>query len=141
MNDSVSVLEKFTQRVSESAEGRSAADSSAGADGSDDLGAFGYLRGIKDRAMMLELRKKNGNILAIGYGWLECDFDPSEGITVHAGRRTVRIKGRNLNSEIRPQIRLFESITRHRITWIREADESERIAAAKSATIIESIEW
>ncbi len=33
----------------------------------DDLGSFGWLRGIRDRAIMLELRQKNGNVVAIGY--------------------------------------------------------------------------
>ena len=61
------------------------------------------MRGVRDRAIMLELRRKNGNVLAIGYGWLErAEFDPSEGITLHLVGQKIRIKGRNLNDEARP---------------------------------------
>src|SRR6266404_1320814 len=84
----------------------------------DDLGAFGWLRGIRESARMLELRKKDGNILAVGYGWLErVEFNPSEGITLSIVGRTIRIKGRHLNGEARPAVRLFEGITRHRVPW------------------------
>ena len=36
-----------------------------------DLGAFGWLRGVRDRAVMLELRQKDGGIVAFPYAWLE----------------------------------------------------------------------
>ena len=108
----------------------------------DDLGAFGFLRGTRDRALMLELRKKNGNIQAIGYAWLEqIDFDPSEGITLHVAGRTIRIKGRNLNAEIRPNVRLFQAMTRHRVPWIQEADQPTVMESGGKGILIESIEW
>jgi hypothetical protein len=45
-----------------------------------DLGAFGFLRGVRDRAVMLELRWKDGSVVAFAYAWLErAGFDPSEG--------------------------------------------------------------
>ena len=31
----------------------------------DDFHSFGWLRGIRERASMLELRKKSGNVLAV----------------------------------------------------------------------------
>lgn len=37
----------------------------------DDLGTFGFLRGSRERATMLELRRKNGNILALAYGYID----------------------------------------------------------------------
>lgn len=87
----------------------------------EDLGSFGWLRGMRERATMLELRKKNGNITAIGYAWIErIEFDPSEGITIHALGQSIKIKGRNLNVECRPQVRLFDGLARHRVAWIRE---------------------
>lgn len=108
----------------------------------DDLGSFGWLRGIKDRAIMLELRKKDGNILAIGYGWLErVEFNPSEGITLMVLGQKIRIKGRNLNGEVRQSIRLFEGITRHRVPWIQEADEPARMEGNDAVTLVDSIEW
>ncbi|MCC6358744.1 MAG: hypothetical protein IT450_08380 [Phycisphaerales bacterium] len=108
----------------------------------DDLGAFGWLRGIRDRAVMLELRRKDGSILAIGYGWVErVAFDPSDGITLSAGGQKIRIKGRNLNAEIRPSVRLFEGIARNRVPWIREADRNTGLTAGDNDTVIDAIEW
>lgn len=112
------------------------------ADPCDDLGAFGWLRGIRDRALMLELRRKDGGIVAIGYGWLErVAFDPSEGITLSAGGQKIRIKGRNLNAEVRPSVRLFEGIARHRVPWVRETDRAAAMEADAKATIVDCIEW
>jgi hypothetical protein len=108
----------------------------------DDLGSFGWLRGIRDRATMLELRKKSGNILAVSYGWLEkAEFDPSDGITLHITGQTIRIKGRDLNTDVRPTVRLFEGITRHRVPWIREASGVDVISAQQCTCVIESISW
>lgn len=114
----------------------------AEADACDDLGAFGWLRGIRDRAIMLELRRKDGSIVAIGYGWLErVAFDPSEGITILAAGQKIRIRGRNLNAEVRPSVRLFEGIVRHRVPWVREADRSTGLQAGDRETVVNSIEW
>lgn len=108
----------------------------------EDLGAFGWLRGSKERAYMLEVRRKDGNIKALGYAWLEsCDFDPSEGITLRFTGQAVRLVGRNLNREMRPHLKLFEGLVRHRIPWIQEADEPTAMTAAKQATVIERVEF
>lgn len=94
------------------------------AEGTDDFGAFGWLRGTKERAVMLELRKKTGAILAVGYSWIEfMEFDPSDGITLWIPGRKVRLHGRNLNAPAdpeRPNVRLFEGLTRHRVPWVQE---------------------
>lgn len=108
----------------------------------EDLGAFGWLRGSRERAIMLELRRKDGSMTALGYAWLErADFDPSEGITLKFTGQTVRISGCNLNSEVRPQLRLYDGLVRHRVPWLQEADEPTAMAASKSATVIERIEF
>lgn len=108
----------------------------------EDLGAFGWLRGVRERALMLELRRKDGSIRAVGYAWLErVEFDPSEGITLCMPGAEIRIKGRNLNSELRPFVRLFEGITRHRVPWVQETDRTEALQAATGVTIIETIDW
>lgn len=87
----------------------------------EDLGSFGWLRGMRERATMLELRKKDGNITAIGYAWIEkIEFDPSEGITIHALGQKVQIQGRHLNSEVRPGVSLFQGLTCHRVPWVGE---------------------
>ena len=106
-----------------------------------DYGAFGWLRGTHERAAMLELRKKDGNIFAFAYAWLErAEFDPSAGILLKFGMEKVRITGRSLNGEIRPNVRLFSGIVRHRVPWIQEADQPAAMEAGRGATVIEAIE-
>ena len=132
-----SVLQKYTGGKREKSDN----DLSVEADGLDDLGVFGFLRGARDRSVMLELRKKDGSITALGYAWLsKTVFDPSEGIMLHFGAETIKITGRNLNSEIRPNVRLFAAIVRHRVPWIQEADGASAMQAPKNATVIEAIE-
>ncbi|HVX13830.1 MAG TPA: hypothetical protein VHC22_21790 [Pirellulales bacterium] len=107
----------------------------------DDLGAFGWLRGQKERAVMLELRRRNGNIIGLGYAWLErAEFDPSAGITLYFMGKAVRITGSNLNSEVRPHVRMFNGILRHRVPWIQETSQVIAMRAAKDAVVIERIE-
>jgi hypothetical protein len=132
-----SLIDKYAKRSP--AAGESRPDD---ADGAEDLGSFGWLRGVRDRAIMLELRKKGGHVMAIGYAWLErADFDPSDGITLHVGGRCVRINGTRLNADARPSIRLFDGIVRHRVPWIREGDRSELLAAGDDKVVVESIVW
>ncbi|HEY4364930.1 MAG TPA: hypothetical protein VGN17_28455 [Bryobacteraceae bacterium] len=132
-------LDKYLRRSSDPSPDQSPPEE---AELTDDLGAFGFVRGTRDRAVCLELRRKTGNILAIGYGWIErFEFDPSEGITIHALGRQVCIRGRNLNAEVRPNIRLFESLTRHKASWVQEADEPTLVSSKSESTIVETIEW
>src|SRR5437868_15045993 len=87
------ILDSYTARVSPNG-----ANSNQVPDETDidDLGPFGFLRGSRERATKLELRKKDGNILAIGYGWLEkVEFDPSEGITLHVANQKTGINRRS----------------------------------------------
>jgi hypothetical protein len=139
MSGNGKVLERYTTRLVDEGGGNGhAVDSEA----PDDFGCFGWLRGIKDRAISLELRKKTGNIVAIGYGWItKYEFDPSEGITLHANGEKILIQGRNLNNEIRPMVRLFEGLTRNRIPWIKECDESLDGESAAGLTFVETIKW
>jgi hypothetical protein len=132
------LLKKYTSRPAPIAE----TDTGNDADGTEDFAAFGWLRGRHDRAIMLELRKRTGNILAVGYGYIDrMTFDPSEGITLHAGTQVILIKGRNLNAEVRPEIRLFQGLTRNRVPWLVEADQAHKLKSGKDAVIIDSIEW
>jgi hypothetical protein len=117
-------------------------DGAATDEGIDDHGAFGYLRGVRERAVCLELRKKTGNIVALNYGWIErFEFDPSEGITLHANGRKVRIKGRNLNTGGDGPVSLFQGIVRHRVPWVQEAERPSLVTAGDAGTVIDSIEW
>ncbi|HVS70808.1 MAG TPA: hypothetical protein VHQ47_06110 [Phycisphaerae bacterium] len=110
-------------------------------EGIEDLLAFGVLRGIRERAVMLELRKRTGNILAIDYGGLEVEFDPSEGIVLHtmSGRKVV-IKGRNLNA-VTQTVSLFHGLTRHRVSWVQEMGQNKLFQTEQGATVVESIAW
>lgn len=126
-----SLLDKYTRRSSDD-----------DPEGDEDLGSFGWLRGMRERAVMLELRHKTGNITAIAYAMIEkLEFNPSDGITIHALGQQFRITGRNLNAEVRPYTRLFEGLTRHRISWVREADETKRLEASSASAFIERIDF
>lgn len=138
MSDS-SVLHRYAPKIAAGLGGQTVVTE---LDATDDLGAFGWLRGVKDFSRMLELRRKDGSILAVGYGYLDhAEFNPSEGITLSVAGRKIRIKGRNLNAEARPTVRLFEGITRHRVPWIQEADRGGSLQAGDGETVIDSIEW
>lgn len=121
--------------------GKSIADADMGeTEGSGDCRAFGWLRG-QDRATMLELRRKDGRITAIGYAWVErVEYNPSEGIRLLVAGQEIRIRGRNLNKEVRPSVRLFEGLTRHRVPWVREADRTMDMQSGDADTVVESIE-
>jgi hypothetical protein len=115
--------------------------SSADEDDTIEVPGFGWLRGIRDVANMLEIRHRDGHITAFSYNMLDqADFDPSDGITLQFAKATVHIIGRNLNVEARPHLRLFEGITRRRVTWIQVADEPTAMEAPKGATVIEEVE-
>jgi len=108
----------------------------------DNLGCFGWLRGIRDRAVMLELRKATGDILAVGYAWIDrMGLDPSEGITLYAGSQRIRIRGKCLNEGDGAKPRLFEGLTRHRVPWIQEGSLEDGFSRDAAHCFIELIEW
>ncbi len=110
------------------------------AEGADDYGAFGCLRGLHERSIMLEIRRKNGSKQAFGYAWLSrATYDPSEGIALRFGGETVKIIGRNLDTEVRPNVRLFASLVSHRVPWIQEVDEAAALSAPKQGVLIEEV--
>ena len=107
----------------------------------DDHVAFGWLRGVKDRCYFIEFRKKDGSVTALSYMMLErVDYDASEGITLKFTTQTVKLIGRNLNSEVRPNVSLLNGILRNKVPWVHESGSSAMLAADKHATVIESIE-
>lgn len=132
-----SILKKYTGRRLDGAPEDAVID----LESPEDVGAFGILRGVRDRSVMLELRMKDGSIVAVGYGYLDrVTLDPSDGIVLSLVGQKVTIRGRNLNHEVRPSVRLFEGIVRHKVTWVREADHREGMAAGDEETIIDTIE-
>lgn len=100
--------------------------------------AFGWLTNERDRAIMIEFRHANGDITALAYPLLEsARFNPSAGMTLSFSGTKVTIVGTNLNSEVRPDLRLFEAITRHRVVWVQEADSKNAEASATEPVIDE----
>jgi len=132
------VLNRYASRLgTEAGESRDAE-----LDAGEDLGCFGWLRGGRDRAVSLVLHKKSGNSLALSYGFIErIEHDPSDGITITAGRTTVKITGTNLNAEVRPMVRLFAGLTRCRVPWLREADGVGLLEGGEGLCVVEVLEW
>jgi hypothetical protein len=109
-------------------------------EGEDDMGEFAILRGVRDFARFLELRKTDGSVVAIGYSWLErIEYDGVHRMTLRFTNQVVNIVGRNLNAEIRPNVRLLDGLVRHRVTWIREFSERDALVADKRRLVIEEI--
>jgi hypothetical protein len=107
----------------------------------DDFVAFGYARGARERVVMLELRKRDGGLIALGYGWLErIEYDPSGCITLRFAGQTVKLHGRNLNAEVRPNVRLVDGLVRHKVPFIQESSSAAAMAAGQESTVIEQIE-
>lgn len=132
-----SVLHKYTNRTDPESAGSTVLDLET-----DDLGCFGWLRGARDRSLMLELRRKTGNVTALGYAWLHrIDFDPSEGITLWFAGQKVVLRGQNLNAEVRPTVRLLDGIVRHRVTWIQEASGADMMDCSEGRCFVEAIDW
>ncbi len=105
-------------------------------DSAEDLGSFGYLRGIRERAIMLEFRFKTGDVEAFPYTALSrVSCSRSDGITLHFGGMAVRITGQNLDTEVRPNLRLLSGILRQRVMWIGEADTITPSASLESLRI------
>lgn len=103
----------------------------------EDLGSFGYLRGIRDRAIMLELRFRTGDVEAFPYTALSrVSFSRSDGITLHFGGTTVRITGQHLDAEVRPNVRLLSAILRQRVMWVGESRSAKMLAAPGSVEAI-----
>lgn len=105
----------------------------------DDLGPFAVLRGF-DCALMLELRMKDGSSTAFNYNYLaKATFDPSDGITLQFSANLIRIVGTNLSTEVRQNVRLYQSILRHRVVWIQETDGRALMAADTERLVIDQI--
>ena len=108
--------------------------------------AFGYLRGIRDRADAVEFRFKDGNSVWFPYGWLGTwRYNPSEGLLLKFSGDLVYlvlIRGSNLDRPFGDgSIDLIRAgLQRHRVTWLREMAEEELRQMAEGGPTIDSIE-
>jgi hypothetical protein len=109
-------------------------------------GAFGYLRGIKDRASAVEFRFKSGNTMWFPYSLMgACRYDPSAGVLLKFSADliyVVLIRGSNLDIPINAgNMNLTAGgLQRHRVVWVREMSDEEIKKVAETGPTIDSIE-
>lgn len=106
--------------------------------------AFGYLRGIRDRALSLECRFANGNSKAFPYSWLgPSTYNPSAGLLLKfVGDLIylVLLEGSNLNALVNNAVSLYDrGILRHRVCWVREMTRPELQKAREGEVMVERI--
>jgi len=108
--------------------------------------AFGYLRGLRERADAIEFRFRNGNSVWFPYGWLGMwKFDPSVGLLLKFTGDVVYlvlIRGSNLDRPLADStINLTNAgLQRHRVLWIKEMSEVEIRQSGEEVPIIDSLE-
>lgn len=103
---------------------------------------FGLLRGHRERAISLEIRKRDGVVLAIPYSrYDQALFDPSEGVFIKFGEQTIRLLGTNLGRELRPNISLITALATHRLAWVREAGKSETLGLTRNQPVVVEVTW
>jgi hypothetical protein len=109
-------------------------------------GAFGYLRGIKDRASAVEFRFKSGNTIWFPYSLMgACRYVPSEGILLKFSADliyVVLIRGSNLDLPINDgNMNLTHGgLQRHRVVWVREMPDEDIKSVGETGPTIDSIE-
>jgi hypothetical protein len=108
-------------------------------------GAFGYLRGIKDRANAVEFRFRNGNTIWFPYSLMgACRYDPSEGLLLKFSGDLVYlvlIRGSNLDLPLNDgNMNLTTGgLQRHRVVWVREMPEEDIKSIGETGPTIDSI--
>jgi hypothetical protein len=106
--------------------------------------AFGFLRGVRDRALALELRFADGNSEGFAYSCLvSWRFNPSVGLMLKFTGDVVTlvlIRGSNLDKLVNDSVDLPHGIQRHRIMWVREMDKAEAHQVGRTGPTIDKIE-
>lgn len=107
--------------------------------------AFGYLRGIRERADAIEFRLRNGNSVWFPYNWLGTwQFNPSEGLLLKFSGDLVYlvlIRGSALDKPLgEANIDLIRAgLQRHRVLWVREMSEEDIRLVGDTGPTIDSI--
>lgn len=108
--------------------------------------AFGYLRGLHERASAIEFRFQSGNSVWFPYVWLgNWEFDPSAGLLLKFSGDLVYlvlIRGSNLDRPIEDSgIDLIRAgLQRHRVLWVREMSDEEINRTGENGPAIDSVE-
>ena len=108
--------------------------------------AFGYLRGIRERADAIEVRFRNGKRVWFTYHWLGTwQFDPSEGLLLKFSGDLiylVLIRGSNLDRTVKEAaVSLTQGLQERRVTWVREMSEQEAECVGEDGPTIDQIQW
>jgi len=75
---------------------------------------FGFDRQENGRALMFELRTRDGRRSALPYSYLtRADFDPEKGIEIYVSSVVILVHGRDLEV-------VYSYLLQNRLTWIRE---------------------
>lgn len=120
----------------------------AGADGpgadEESCPAFGYARGIRDRAWSIEFRFATGDSRAFPYSWLgPVVYNPSAGLLLKfVGDLVylVLIEGSNLNAPIGGAVSLYDrGILRQRVSWVREMTPQQGREARPGDVVVDRI--
>ena len=108
--------------------------------------AFGYLRGIEDKAEALELRFQSGDSMWFPYGWLGTwQYSRSQGLLLKFSGDVVYlvlIRGSNLDQPLTDgSVNLTRAgLQRHRVLWLREMTPDEIEQVGETGPTIHSIE-
>ncbi len=108
--------------------------------------AFGYLRGIRERADAIELRFRDGNSMWFPYGWLgNWKYNPSEGLLIKFSGDLVYlvlVRGSNLDKPLADSTTNLTTsgLQRHRIVWMREMNRDEIEQVGETGPTIDSIQ-
>jgi len=108
--------------------------------------AFGYLRGLQDRALAVRFCFRSGNSICLPYGWLgPWEYNPSVGLLVKFTGDAVLlvlIRGSNLDAQVGgASVNLTDrGLQRHRIVWVREMDEDELRRAGEGEPTVDGID-
>ncbi len=108
--------------------------------------AFGFLRGVQDRALAVRFCFRSGNTICLPYTWLgPWEYNPSVGLLVKfTGDAVVLvlIRGSNLDAQVGgASVNLTDrGLQRHRITWVRQMDEDELRRAGEGEPTVDRID-
>ncbi len=93
---------------------------------------FGFDRQENGRALMFELRTRDGRRSALPYSYVtRADFNPDKGIEIFVSNVVVLVKGRGLDV-------VFPYLLQNRLTWMKE--DSSGMDTEEETVFVEEIE-
>ena len=93
---------------------------------------YGFEPQATGRALMFELRTRDGRRSALPYSYLtRADFDPEKGIEIYVSNVVVLVKGRDLEN-------IYHYLLQNRLTWVKEDASGSDIG--EDGVFVESLE-